>query len=237
MKPRLLYLLLIAGKPLFAQTSKAALEQRSLDSAIHAYQNDRGDALEIYSGMEYAGQLPGEGTPFVDNKGWNPGDLIYNGRLYHNILLRYEAMEDVLVIVPASGFRTMSLYSPRVSWFNSNGRDYIYLDSLKYANLPRNGFYGLLVNGPKMELLKRTQKYLKETAEATGIRREFEERDWYYITRDGKLEAVKNEKELFKIMGTKAATVKSALKKEKVKFKRAPEYYLTQAVTLYNQLP
>lgn len=102
------------------------------------------------------------------------------------------------------------------------------------AGNPR--FYNQLYKG-KITLLKKEIKIIREEiSSANELLRFADQKDHYYIIKDGHWNQVNSRKDFYKILGEKGRDVKQFVKTNKLSFRQDRQNMLTRATAYYDSL-
>jgi len=203
------------------------------EKAIEEYLEAKGQNLSIYNGIQHTGYLPDiKGSAYYKSEAWQKGSVFYDGILYKDVLLKYDMVKDELIVQHPGSFLGIVLFSPRVHHFSFLNSVFIYKDK-SAAPIPE-GFYEQLVHG-EISLLVRRKEIIEEKIIFTELNREFLRQDQYYAQKGGNYYAIKNEKALLNLLGEKKQEIQKFLKKNKIKFKRNPEFTLLKIAEQFNQ--
>lgn len=207
--------------------------QSAGEKAIEEYLEAKGQNLSIYNGIQHTGYLPSiKGSAYFKSDAWQKGAVTYDGILYKDALLKYDMVKDELIVQHPGSFLGVTLFSPRVDQFCFLNSQFIYIDKTA-ASIPE-GFYEQLVRGDVNLLVKR-KEIIEEKIIFSELNREFLRQDQYYVQKDGKYYAIKNEKALLNLLDEKKQEIQKYLKKNKIKFKRNPEHTLLTIAEQFNQ--
>jgi hypothetical protein len=220
----------------YADTSGSGeLKQENL--IRHMYDAHRGNESAIYNGAYYYPYSSAiEGMPFFRSPDWNKGNVIYDGVLYENILMRLDLVKEQLIITPSeeSGV-SIALFSPRVKEFSYSGLKFVRLSKSWDETFPLDeGFYLELGRG-KATAYARSIKLIEENVETSGIYRKFIEKNRYYVLKNGTYYSIKNKNDLLNVLKDRKSEIQQLLDRSNVKYKSNQELSIATAVTLYNQ--
>ena len=96
------------------------------------------------------------GTPMWDTTGFRKGSVVYNGRLYRDVLVDIDAFAGEINVKPSEQFSPVTPDREQIPWFTKEDGRFV---NLKYLGVPdaKDGFYQVLYDG-KRALLKRVRK-------------------------------------------------------------------------------
>lgn len=226
MRIKTFYLLIIAGLfsvPVYSQTGIFNLytgdSNREYTGKVEIY--------ELYDGKEYLNYAPSlaKGHPFLIEREFNKGKIVYKGKVYENVPVLYDLVTDQLVLLHYDNFNRIQLFKPYIASFEIEGMQFIHLKEIKSP-----GFYQLLHQG-NITLLAKKKKILKENVEQRKVQREVSDANSFHIMNNGELTEVRRLKTLLNAMGDKRNEVQQWVKKNKkiknkeILFKAVAAYY------------
>ena len=130
------------------------------------------DPEGLYAGI-FRGKLPGiypykyNGTYYWDRREFQPGDVMYNGRLYKNVYLNVDAYLGELEVRPLENTSAMVVFRDQVAWFTMGPKTFVNLRYLGYSEAPE-GFYEVLRDG-EIPLLLRVDKQIRFDGNNGGL--------------------------------------------------------------------
>jgi len=110
------------------------------------------DSESTFAGI-FRGKLPNiyphkfNGTYYWDTKDFRKGDILYNGRLYHDISMNVDAYEGDLQVRPLVNATPMVIFRDQVAWFTMGGLLFVNLQYLGWPEAP-DGYFQVIRNGP-----------------------------------------------------------------------------------------
>ena len=130
------------------------------------------DPESAYSGI-FRGKLPGiypykyNGTYFWDRKEFLRGDVLYNGKLYRDVLMNVDAARQELQVRPLEKASAMVVFGDQVAWFTMGPKQFVNLRYIGYPEAPE-GFFEVLRDG-ESPLLRRVEKTLRFDGSNGGL--------------------------------------------------------------------
>jgi hypothetical protein len=204
--------------------------------AKQLYFAQRTEELPIYNGVLHIGYSPSiEGHAYFESPGWQKGSVIYNNVLYENVIMKYDLVNDQLIVTPKEqGGMFIGLLSPRISQFSFSTFTFIYINKTKQNTFSSPGFYQQLVLG-KLTVLAKRSKVINEKIEGVTLLRKFKERVKYYLLKDNEVHAVKHKKDILNVVKDRRKEVQKFLSKNKLNYRKDPEKTLVALAEFYNQ--
>ena len=99
------------------------------------------------------------GTPYLDTLSFREGTVMYNGRLYDNVLMRLNSYENKLEVRQDANAYPSCPDPRQISWFSFDGRIFV---NLKYQGLEaQEGFYELLSDSGQTLYSKVSKAYYR----------------------------------------------------------------------------
>lgn len=193
--------------------------------AIAFYEQMVGDVSSLYTGRQYSGyDFRIEGHQYLDVKVPMMGSLLYDNILYNNVEMQYELVkDDLLITYPENDFRII-IKKQDIQWFKMQDRLFVNLET---ANL--EGIYELVEIGALEVLIKRS-KIVKEEIRDQTLKREFVQKNRYYIKKGEDLYSVTSKKRLLSYFKEEKKGIRQMLKRHKLKYKRDPEQTIIKTV-------
>ena len=228
-----------------SQLSDSSLLNESLLKIIALHDQALGENIHLYNGPANTGYNHlSIGNPYFQDDIVQPGSVFYDGIIYRQVQMLYDLVLDNVVIVRYSNdslspeYRNslrMDLIKDRVGWFTVAGHDFIRLDSDSNSINMKGGFYDRVFDGNIKVLIKRTKKYTEEV-KGLELERRYDVVDYYYILKDGRYHSIKSKKSLLQLLKVKKKELSMFARKNKLKFKKNREGYITGLSRYYDQL-
>jgi len=188
----------------------------------------------LYNGIEHLGYaFKIKGHAYFQQKELQTGSVVYDELEFVNVQMLYDLLKDQVVIQHFNGFTKIGLVQDKVTAFTLNGHHFIRLDSLVGVPII-TGYYDELYSG-RLKVLAKRGKYIEETIK-DELEREFIQKDLFFIQKEGTYYAIKNYKGLLAILQDRSKEVKQYLRKNKIKYRKGPEYAIVKATAYYDSL-
>lgn len=222
---------------------QASSQMRNADSAIVMSQSKKvyftyiGDQAQIYNGRQYIPYyFQMIGSPYFLSDSLSEGWISYDRIIYENVPMQLDVSRDQLVIANPAGGQRIFLQNERIDSFYFLNHTFIRLAKNPAKNIETDGFYDLLYRGSLQVYVLRNKKFT-ESFQDGKIVRVFNNHDRFFILKNGQFFPVKNEDDVFGVLGSKRQEIKKILRGHNLKFRRDGfESALTMAVTLFDQL-
>jgi hypothetical protein len=238
-----IYLVLI----LFINSIDKALSQTALtDSAqattaaintINIYYSQIGENAHLFNGAENNGYNQSVlGHPYLDSTVMEEGDIFFDGVLYKKIPLLYDLYNDQIIINKYKQNYKITLPKEKIGFFSLNAHTYIRMNASTKEKDLIAGFYDRVYDGNTTVLVKR-KKLLADADALNGVARmRYTPKENYFVKTKGDYTEITNKKNLFKLFGEQYKDVRKYLKKNKINYKKQPEYYIAKASEYFDQL-
>jgi hypothetical protein len=230
-------LLMLASFPLQAQLNfvDSSLISRVHDTRI-MYDKERGNQLAVFNGLQhYPYSATIEGIAYYPTDEWKKGYVVFSDILYEDIFMKYDVVADQLIVTPNyDGGLFIALYSPRVKEFSFGGRKFVRLTKEMTDGALTEGFYQELSKG-KVTAYQRTQKFIEEKVDITGISRWFEEKTRYFMLREGKYKMIRNKNDLTNLLKEHRREVSQAMSRLNLNYRKNVQQNIIAATEAYNQ--
>lgn len=219
---------------LSAQPS-ADTASRSNLHPVSIYYQTLGDQSPLFNAREYVA-FPGiihEGHPFYKTTEFVKGTIHYDGMVFDDAMILYDIITDKVLILHYNGFR-IDLPVNKITEFRLLDHHFIRLfpDS---AQVIQEGFYDKLYDG-KMVLFVKRVKSFREERTGNDILRVVDEKDLFYIYKQGVYHPVRSKKALLNIFRDRKDEIRRDLKKKGLKFRKNREAVVLAAVQYYDSL-
>lgn len=182
---------------LFLIQSTALFSQEMGDYEL--YMNSAKDLSILYRGtapLNY--NFVSTGTYFAYSKEYAKGDLLYNNKLYKDVLLNINSHLDELYLFVEENGMPIMLNKDFVEKFNIGSRNYLHLKFPKNKRSLEDGFYELLWSNGQDSLVKKRKKNYEVRIDQSinlttesKVQRIFTPIDKYYIFNNELEEQVK----------------------------------------------
>ena len=216
------------------QISADSLQQQRADAQATYYLAFRAEHAFLYTGRAYAHYGPLEGHAYAYSPGWESGSVVYDGITYKNILLKYDLVQQLIVVQRPDGITQLSLQNRLVSGFSLGRKKFMQLQAVDNRGDSLNLFYELLSEGP-MTLLAGRRKTIEDKIENMQIQREVYERITYYAYYDGRYFKIGHQNDFLDLVPGSKRELMQHLRKNNIRFRRNPEAALVAMADYYNQ--
>jgi hypothetical protein len=191
----------------------------------------------LYQGNEYHEYMfsfEGGGHPYFDSSGFRSGSANYYGLDFKSIPLKYDLVQDVLVLRHYTGY-SMKLHPSRLASFRIGTASFIHLRDSTTAGAPAAGYYQVL-HDDVVKVFAKKAKNIQEDVYENSIHRTVFAKNRYYIFSAGQYHQVTNSKSLLNVFGDKRQQVRQHLSSSKIKYRRNPELAIIAAAKEYSRL-
>ena len=150
-----LWLLSLSGPPARAQ----------LADELRAFQEAVGDQSILFRGKEAPRyNFPFNGNPYWENATFKTGDLVCEGKYYHDMTLNVNAQKQLVLVQMTTSPQAIALTPSQVSSFTMDGRRFV--GGGPGEELPE-GIYSILGDGP-VQIYKHVEKWLNFNTESVN---------------------------------------------------------------------
>lgn len=209
----------------FAQSAAIAPNYLLSTSIRHASNEVIEEQQSIFSGPnynQYFTKLSSQGHPYFEEmKGLY---IEYNGIEYRNITFLYDTYLNEIVVLRPDQKNWVTLRKSLVSQFNLGG--HMFQNVENQAGL-ESGFYEVLVNTPKAQLLAKWSKAFRASS--------WNERVELYVI-NKKPYLVNNRKQLLAVFNDKQAEVKQFIKENRLRFGQNKIEDFSKVVRYYSSI-
>jgi hypothetical protein len=213
---------------------------QSVAAAVELYSSSVRNQSMLYNGGEYDPYPePYNDHPYFASEYWEEGSVHYYEEWYHDVSMQYDILRDELVIehYGQSGFMAeVKLHSDKVDSFELLGHTFIRIsgDSTEGGGL-RAGFYDLLYNGG-IKILCRRKKSVVKNVESATLSISFDEKDSYFLIKDGSAFQVRNRATMLKALKDEKKVLNQAARKGRLDFVHQREFSIIEMANYYDDL-
>jgi hypothetical protein len=225
---------------LIAQNSPGDTTYRriALQQVTDFYFRSIGENALVYNGsevLEYPGRA--ESHPFYESDKFVKGSINSNGLLYNDIPILYDIVHDKLIVLDYNKVFKVEQISERVENFSCYGHSYERLspDSINISTVT-TGFYDRLYIGRSVALYAKRQKMASEILKETHTELVFKQRNSYFIRKGVIYYPVSDRSSVLNVLKDKKPELDKFLKKNKIKFKKNPEFAMIKLAEYYDSL-
>jgi hypothetical protein len=170
----------------------------------------------LYNGSEYKRDYGSDDEHrFFKNDDWTNGEVTYENHHYEDIPLLYDITIDRVITENFYNASEMILVYEKLSHFKIGNNVFVKLND---KSLPKPGFYEVLYDGPSRVLSKRI-KVMREEIAMRNIYIHFDQKDKFYILKNGAYLQVRNRSSVLKVFEDKKAGLKEFVRTNKPLFK------------------
>lgn len=199
------------------------------------YQQKIRDGSLLFTGTEYYytdNKLTEH--PFLKSDQPLKGSLDYFGVQYLDIPLQYDVLRDELILASNPALK-IRLVREKITGFTLQDRNFLHLTNQNIQQgLLSEGFYEELLPGTT-SLMARRKKKVKEILQADGITYQVQGADEFFLKKGAILTPIQNKRQLLKELGDYRKKIAGKLRKDKIKYRLNPEFYLIMAMRYYQQ--
>jgi len=209
----------------------------AIQNTINIYKKAIGAQARLYNGSKYQPpQYSFEEHPFFLSEDWISGDVYYDGEYFQQVPLMYDLYNGHLITEHISSGHSIQLVREKLQSFILAEHHFEKIEQDGKTNsLPQSGFYDVLYGGETKVIVGR-QKVKREKIESTTIEMFYDERNRYYILKNGVFFPVKSKSSALKVLGDKKPELKKFLKKQGVSFSRQRELVLKELAGFYDSI-
>ena len=194
------------------------------------YRRKAGDQAEMFVGKVEPGYQP---TVYYNHPYWMfdeffPGEVVFKGRLYRNVPVRYDAYLKCLVV--NTPVKRSNVYVPMHSV------EKFVLGGTEFSR--RNGeIMAILFSNSRMELVEQVNIILKEEfMENSKVMYDFQRDVKYYVLRGGQMHEVDNLKSVLKLFPGRKQLLKRYAKENDLDFKMHRQFSLISMIRYADEL-
>ncbi len=217
------------------EASDTIYYQNALASVVMWYNQAVGVNSPLYKGKEYLDyNFRIEGNQYFQSDLWQKGSVFYEGQFYQDVTMKYDIANKVVILDHAQLPVPITLESSSVEHFSLLGHHFIRLVADTTNAAVSTGFYDLLYDGNTQFLINR-EKVLRDEIDDRKLRFWFEEKDTYFIRKEGAYYKVKSKKSVLNVFPNHKKEIRKFLKKNKIKYRKQREEAIYLMVKYYDQ--
>jgi hypothetical protein len=222
----------------YAQSIKpdTAFVQTALRNSINVYTQSIGAQANLYNGSAYLAPFQTNSDhPYFETEEWVNGSVIYEGEPYENLDLLYDISNDRLITELYNGSPIM-LINEKLNSFSIGSHHFKKIKNETVNNsLPQSGFYEILYDGTTQAVARR-QKKRRETIESKTIQVYFDDKDKYFILKNGNFNQVKSKTSVLKLFPDHKQALKQYMRKNNLNYKTNRSAAIAGVVEYYDTL-
>jgi len=211
-----------------AQTSKELEDAYTSNIPLHQ---------EIVSGGHYVDPPQNiEGYPYFKSKNFEYGSLTINGLTYENVPLLYNIFSDeVVTFHPLHNQKTLIKTDKIEGFVLPENIKFIRIQENTEYSHHRKGFYELVEEGGKANLLCKHFKTTKAKREISKYSDYFDEKSDFLIQKSDIIHIVKNRAKSIQFLGLDKKQINRSAKEKALNYRNNRREYLSFLVEFYNQ--
>ncbi len=212
-------------------------DSTAYNAALNYYTERSGEQSEIFYGSEYTDIRADIGSVFFqDNKEFSPATIVYNGNVYKDISVLYDAFNDILVSKRLNSPVKFTLIPEKILSFQLGQHHFVRIAAAEVKDALKDRFYEEFYAGKSSVIAKRAKTRSEIVTKSEGLKIAFENNDLAYVKKDGIFYPIKSRGDLLKLFNDKADVLKSYIKSASLRFKEKKEEDFVKLATYYDQL-
>lgn len=217
-----------------------SLRRLAMANAVQTYQDYITFAAPLYSGpqyVEYFRQVQ-RGQPFFINTDFHTGSILYDGILYNDVPLKYDELEDKLVLSDPSGTFRLCPDIDKVPYFTIGTHQFVKLiREAEGPSAPHTGFYEVLYNGSKALLFKKeSKKIVQDVTGQSKLQRFILQDIEYFIKKGNRYYSVSKQRQVLNVFKDRRPDLRQWIAKNGADFENNKENALLDLVSYYDNL-
>lgn len=238
MKKILLPIFIFSCFPAFAQiAADTTFLTVSKANTARLYHNAIRSQSRLFNGSKYLGpRQTFEEHPYFLSEDWITGGVRYDGEVFQDVPLMYDLLNDVLVTEHAPSGHAIALVRQKLdNFYLANHFFEKILNETVSNSLPKSGFYDVLYAG-ETKVVALRQKSLREKIEVREVIITYEEKNRYFLLRNGVYFQVKSKASALSLMEDRKQELKRFIKEQKISFPDNRELALGKMAEYYDSL-
>lgn len=179
-------------------------------------------SLPIHNGLihlNYDYTINNDNHRYFDKKELTKGSIKYNNEFYDDLMLKYDILNDKLILDPKNQISKhilIELISENINEFKLDNKTFKYY---KLENSNYNGFFEVLYEKENQSLLTKHSKHSKQIYLENKVVLEYFYKCEFYIKIDNKIHKISNKKDLLNLFSNKKDFIEEYYEKNKVMLK------------------
>lgn len=238
----LIFLLLFVAFRGIAQEQKtdSLFVQIARNQAVASYNQAVYKQARVYDGHEYITHDHRiKIHPYYRVDSLQTGTVLYNGIRYEKIRMLYDIVRDELAIQQPDGAYRIRLRNEKITQFSIGAYQFNRIISPSQggdATGVRTGFYEVLHNGTVKALAHRV-KVVHEDITQGSYQADYQQRDRFFIVKDGVYHDVKSKGSLLKLFPDQTGALRKFMRANNLKFNNLQrEEAITKLTRYYNEV-
>ena len=230
-------MLLTAGTVLSQDNADSSFIAAAKEYAITLHDTELRSQSALYNGRKYIPpEYEPESHPYFALDDWITGSVYYDGEYFGDVSLMYDLYKAALIAEHFPSGHAIQLVGDKVQYFEINGHHFekIYNDSVGNS-LPSTGLYDVLYPGTTKVVARRVKKRREEIRDMS-LNIFYEEKNRYFVFKNGVFFSVRNKASLLKILADRRRALKRFAKEQKIKFSQNKELALITMAGYYDSL-
>ena len=216
------------------QPSADSLHQQRSDAITGYYHAFRAEHAFIYTGRAHTDYGPLEGHAYAYSPGWQRGSVVYDGVTYKNLSLKYDLVQQLVVVQRPDRISQVSLQNRLVSRFSMDGKHFLALHVVDSRGDSLQSFYELLAEG-EITLLAGRKKTIEDKIRSMRIERQVYERTRFFALKEGVYFPINSLSDFLDLAPALRKDLQQHLRKNNIRFRRDPQAALVALADYYNQ--
>lgn len=202
---------------------------------VAVYYQTLGEQSPLYNAREYVDYTStiNIGHPFYNTTEFVKASILFDGMYFENVMILYDIIKDKVILQHYNKLFRLDLPVTKIQEFTM--LDHHFIRMLPDSNrVLEEGFYDKIYQGKTPVYVKR-RKLIRIERTGNEINNVVDEKDIFYILKQGVYYPVKNLSALLHVLSSRRDQIRQHLKKNGVKYRKQPEKAVTMAVELYDR--
>ena len=237
-KAFLTLLLLLCGLSAFPQILKdTTFISAAIQNTANLYHKAIGAQARLYNGSKYlAPDHTLEQHPYFLSEDWIMGDVFYDGEAFRQVPLMLDLYNGQLITEHYSSGHAIQLVKEKLHHFTIEGHYFEKIENDSVAgSLPQTDFYDIL-HGGTTKLVAKRQKFIREQIVSNVVERSFDDRNRYFLFKNGVYFPVKSKSSVLKLMSDRKQEMKKFLKQQPESTTKNRELLMKSLAEYYDTL-
>ena len=220
---KFVFLIIILKFALICLGQKGNTQQTKNDYLVSIINNQVDSILEsdftLKNGRVYTYKFTrAKGHPFFGTKKWSDGRLILKKNVYYNIPLMFDLdINGPICLIKTENNEEHIIIPNKYNVKSFNIDQHCFLNCCSLPFLPQDGFYEVVHDGKNLKVYIKWSKQYENHSVGKYSGYFNKQRPTFYVLLKGKVYKIKSEKNLYELFNHQKKTIKSFIKKHKIK--------------------
>jgi hypothetical protein len=210
--------------------------RQSVGNLKDFYRSTVGEGLHLYNGTEYLQySFLVKGYPFFYTDSFIRGNVYYDGRLYRDVPMRYDLVNDEVIVADFYGNFPIRLVSNKIDYFELAKHQFVRFsfDDTSTSVINNVGFFDEIYKSTFAGVYVKRQKELEMLLGTETDKRNYKQYNRCYILMKNQFYLIDDQRDLLSVLKDKKDAVKKFIRKENIHFKKEIDFAVKTIIEYY----